>query len=165
MRSWAIFVFGIAVFFVRDLKDLAVNRDAATDDPQHRENGHEDSPGSDPLVQVETEKKTKQDAIKDEKEVSDLDIAIMAFDEEFDITRQESLNETLLAGCKLGKYSELIKYAKEKNKEFPGLISGLKTYIELPGDFYERLRRKEPVLAKLIGEVHSLAPLNSKALM
>jgi len=62
MRSWAIFVFGIAVFFVRDLKDLAVNRDAATDDPQHRENGHEDSPGSDPLVQVETEKKTKQDA-------------------------------------------------------------------------------------------------------
>ena len=91
--------------------------------------------------------------LKDEKEVSDLDIAIMAFDEEFDITRQESLNETLLAGCKLGKYSELIKYAKEKKKEFPGLISGLKTYIELPGDFYERLRRKEPVLAKLIGEV------------
>lgn len=90
--------------------------------------------------------------LKDEKEVNTLYITIMAFDEKFDITRQESLNETLLAGCKMGNYLELVKYATDEKEVFPGLISGVKTYMEIPHHFHEgRIREAIPV--KFIGEV------------
>ena len=56
------FVFVIVVFFIRDLQNLAVNRDASADDPQHRKNGYENTLCPDPFIYVETDKKTKQNA-------------------------------------------------------------------------------------------------------
>ena len=90
---------------------------------------------------------------KDQKDVDNLDIAIMAFDEEFDITRIESINETLLGGRLLGKHPEVAKYAKEKDGEFPGLVSGARVYFEIPKHALEKMRPGERIPLKMISEV------------
>lgn len=53
--------------------------------------------------------------LKNEKDKDELDLCIMAFDEEFDIReREKSICETMVAGCKLGKYSQLAEYAEKE---------------------------------------------------
>lgn len=88
-----------------------------------------------------------------QKDVDNLDIAIMAFDEEFDITRKKSISETLLGGRLLGKYPEVAKYAKEKDGEFPGLVSGARMYLGIPKQVLEKMRPREEIPIKMIGEV------------
>lgn len=91
--------------------------------------------------------------IQHEKDVENLYISIMAFDEEFDITKPQSINETVLAGCKLGDYLNLIKYATGEEKEFPGLVSGYKTYLKMPEEDFKRFESGKGIRVKFIGEV------------
>lgn len=86
-------------------------------------------------------------------ETSDLYLAVLAFDEEFDIKKQRSFGETLIGGCKLGGFSELVEYAKEKKKEFPGLVSGHRRFIEVPQKNLEKSTPGKPIRATMVTEV------------
>jgi hypothetical protein len=86
---------------------------------------------------------TKEEGIK---------IATLAFDETFDIRRQqETENKAIIGGCKLGEYAEIVDYAHGK-QGIPGLVHGHETYISMQKNDYKRSLSGEKVTAKFIQE-------------
>jgi hypothetical protein len=77
--------------------------------------------------------------LKDEKDIKTINLAVMAFDEEFDLNKFESFGETLLAGCNLGNYLKINEYSKQNEKEFPGFSSGFKSFIHFRKSDLEKM--------------------------
>lgn len=70
--------------------------------------------------------------LKDEK-VGDLFISVMAGNEEFDLTDRRSYIQSLVGGCRLGSYSELIKYAKSETEDYQRVIPPPSVYFGFSG--------------------------------
>ena len=91
--------------------------------------------------------------LENEKDVESLYISVLIFDEEFNITDPSSISKNLLGGCKLGKYSELIAYAKGETKGFPGQPFGQKTYFKIEAEDIAKLMAGKHALVEVVPEV------------
>jgi len=88
----------------------------------------------------------------------DLQVCILAHNEEFDLGRPETYNTSLVAGTLLGKLSDLVKYAKGELDHFPGSPIGRGMYIKIFGDIGKaKVGQKFP--ARLLGESLMVPPL------
>jgi hypothetical protein len=88
----------------------------------------------------------------------DPQVCIFAFNEELEPNGPRTYSTTLVAGCLLGKLSELLKYANRELDYFPCDTIGSRLYIELPEDFLKAKPGQE-IPAKLISESVIIPPL------
>jgi hypothetical protein len=87
--------------------------------------------------------------LENEKDVEDLYISVLIFDEEFNIKDPGSISKNLLGGCKLGKYRELIAYAKgETDQPF-----GHKTYFKIEPEDIPKIMAGQSALVEMIPEM------------